>query len=612
MTQLVRRSASIWLPPLVIATACFLAGVLTTPSTYSVTDGVLLAALYGLLALTVHLATLRLMLTGRVPGVLSAGLVVLMAAWHVREHLRPAGTVPSLDDWRALAAFLALVSLLAALYATVVLTLPPRWSRSALTRGSIIAGIGFVTLISTLYLTSNVLRWHLHRHNRIFGPLVYYVLADDVVDARARLWRDHQTTTSGSASPAPSRPASSAITDPRQNIVFIVVDTLRADALGTDSVHATMPLLGEQMRQALVFTDVQANSGWTKPSVASFFTGLLPEQHGAVSGSLLHDDSQTLAEILETGGYRTAAFVANSAVLSADQGFDQGFDVYRELTEPGQPYARGEAVTESVRTWLSTATAAAAGSSGAPLFLYVHYLDPHTPYLHGTSLNPAADRQATLEYNAELAYLDRHLTALLAEVRRVLPAPTAILLTSDHGEELGEHGERGHGHTLYGEVTKIPTVLWTGRAPDRGRLGARLEGRDLFDLSLVLAGSSTPNIRAWAASRSRTTRYASLYSSSYASVVYRLLRPRRAYVAMQGIEHEQYRLIWSALGPTYELYNLEQDPGELDNLADRLPDMVERLRGVLTAAIPETWAQIAPARRSEDALERLRGLGYVR
>ena len=80
MTQLVPRSASLWLPPLVIATTCFLAGVLTTPSTYSVTDFVLLAALYGLLVLTGHLTTLRLMRTGRVPGVLSAGLVVLMAA----------------------------------------------------------------------------------------------------------------------------------------------------------------------------------------------------------------------------------------------------------------------------------------------------------------------------------------------------------------------------------------------------------------------------------------------------------------------------------------------------------------------------------------------------
>ena len=267
-----------------------------------------------------------------------------------------------------------------------------------------------------------------------------------------------------------------------------------------------------------------------------------------------------------------------------------------------------EEVTQAVQDWLSRYVTK---GPDRPVFAYVHYVDAHTPYLQGSALNPASHTDAKAEYVAELEYLDLHLDTLLDSVSRDLGDNIVVLITSDHGEEFGEHGERGHGHTLYGEVTKIPAMLWSGRANDRGVISAKLEGRDFFRLLLQFLQPSHPNVGKWASRNERSLRYASVYNAHHNSPLYQLLRPRLANVAMRSIEHKQWRLVWSGLGDTYELYDLENDPGELDNLADRRPVIVERLARMMESAVTD-WDEGSPERRSEKALERLRSLGYVR
>ena len=348
--KLIRPSALTWFPPVVIAASLFLVAMLTTPSTYTLGHGVMLASLYALIALTLHLVTQLAMRINRFSGIFFAFSVVLIAAWHVREHLRPAGTVPSLEDWRSLSYFLIVVLVLAALYAIVLTRLPFSWSTKALCSGTVMAGVGFVALLSGFYLGSNTFRWHLHRHNRLIGPVAYHLLAENIATVKTRLWRDQQLLSNRTAAVGSFPRARPQMTEQtRQNIVFILIDTLRADALS--EWQSDMPLLSQFARGSLVFSDVRANSSWTQPSVASFFTGLLPEEHGAVSWSGLAPSNFTLAEVLKASGYRTAAFVANPAVVGAAQGFGQGFDEYHELIGTGEPYAQGEEVTQAVHDW---------------------------------------------------------------------------------------------------------------------------------------------------------------------------------------------------------------------------------------------------------------------
>ena len=602
----VRHALRNWTLPLLSSSSLFAVALLTTPSTYTVAHGVMVASLYVMTALGLHLATQLATRISRLLGALCSFAVVLIFAWHVREHLRAAGTYPSLDDPTSLACFLTIVSIVAVVYAAVVAMVPLTWSKWTLLGGTVMSLVGFVSLLSVFYFGSNTLRWHIHRHNRLIGPVAYHLLADDVAAVKTRLWKDHQLDRSHGATPASARVPTQGATQRGPNIVFILVDTLRADAVS--KIH--MPRVSQFAERAFVFSDVRANSSWTQPSVASFFTGLLPEEHGAIHGSRLSANNVTLAEVLSAAGYRTAAFVANTAVVRAAQGFDQGFDEYFELNA-SQPYVQGEEVTRAVHDWLGAGSLADRGGNDAPVFLYVHYMDPHTPYMQGSASNPPSDTKAVAEYAAELTYLDTHLADLLIGVKRQLSGQTAILVTSDHGEELGEHGERGHGHTLYGEVTRIPAVLSTGWEADTGPISARLEGRDFWDLVLLLADSSNADVREWARTKTRATRYASVYNAHHNSALYRLFRPRWANVVMRSIEDEKYRLIWSGLGQTYELYDLETDPAELNNVVEQLPDTVDGLVEVMESAASR-WVETSPAHRSQETLERLRSLGYIR
>ena len=603
----IRRRTSQWLPPVAMAAVLFGTAIFTTPSRYALAHGGILACLYLLLAAALHGATQLAARIHRHAGFASACAVVLIVAWHVREHFRPAGTVPSLEDLQALGTFLVAVSIPAIFYGLITARTAVQISGNCDVWRTALTGIAFFGLLAGCYHSSNTLRWHLHQHNRLLGPLVSHLFAEDVATVKVRLW-EQRTSHRDSASAPGSASATLAPTVPAQrHIVFVMIDALRWDAVFHRSAPADTPRLERIAREAFVFTDVRANSSWTQPSVASFFTGLLPEEHGAIHGSALNESNLTLAEILKSLGYTTVAFVTNT-VVRAEQGFDQGFDEYFEIDGIDRPYAPAEEVTQAVQDWLSRYVTK---GPDRPVFAYVHYVDAHTPYLQGSALNPASHTDAKAEYVAELEYLDLHLDTLLDSVSRDLGDNIVVLITSDHGEEFGEHGERGHGHTLYGEVTKIPAMLWSGRANDRGVISAKLEGRDFFRLLLQFLQPSHPNVGKWASRNERSLRYASVYNAHHNSPLYQLLRPRLANVAMRSIEHKQWRLVWSGLGDTYELYDLENDPGELDNLADRRPVIVERLARMMESAVTD-WDEGSPERRSEKALERLRSLGYVR
>jgi choline-sulfatase len=272
-----------------------------------------------------------------------------------------------------------------------------------------------------------------------------------------------------------------------RNVIVYLVDALRADHLGCYGYGKPVsPRIDAFAREATLFRHAVAQSSWTRPSVATILTGLLPRTHGVHRRRhALAAQAVTLAEVLHERGYRTAGFVTNGNVARGF-GFAQGFDTYRLL-----PRKRSAAtdVNAQAAEWLETAKGA------APFFLYLHTVEPHAPYnppqpfrqrfapgVRGEELTgmhvfkllregrlaptPALRRDLLALYDAEIAANDAafgELRDLL--VRRGLWEDTMIVFLSDHGEEFLDHGGWEHGRTLHAEMLDVPLIV---RIPGAG------------------------------------------------------------------------------------------------------------------------------------------------
>lgn len=562
-------------------------GVATSPTEIAALDMLLLLGVYALLALLLQAGFETSRAIHPALGLIASLGIGGVLAWHVRELTRfpesPLGLV-----------FLALVLGLA--HGLLVRGLGLRPARlGAAAAALLVLALAWPAYVAGFFQGSNVFRWHLLRHHKLIGTPAYFALEPGVEAVRRELWQRHQ---------ALPEPPSVAVTSPVEaseplNVLFVLVDTLRADGLAAYGGDPSwMPEINAFAEESVVFSDVLANASWTRASVASFFTGLLQEHHGAVDrADRLPESATTLAERFQASGYRTAAFVANYAASGADAGFAQGFEAFEEMKSPRWPYARAEAVTDAALGWLQE------HGDQRPWFLYVHYLDPHAPYLSGgkSSARHAVARQA---YENELRYADGHLARMLRSVQ-AMEGETLILFTSDHGEEFGEHGERGHGHSLYREVIHLPMVVHLpGHEP--GRIDARLEQRDFFHL-VASAREGRPLLREFSDRHAREQRYSSIFSTTD-SIFY---RPYLEWVGMRLLEGPEESYIWSAYGRTEEVYATRQDPHQTRNLARARPAARERLETQLSKHV-EDWVRRQPIVASQETMDMLRALGYVK
>jgi arylsulfatase A-like enzyme len=280
---------------------------------------------------------------------------------------------------------------------------------------------------------------------------------------------------------------------PKPNIILVVVDTLRADRVGAyGNPDRLTPFLDELAARGVVFTRAYASSSWTNPSVASLMTSRHQSQHQVLTfASILAASEVTLAEVLRANGYVTAGFSANSGLLPG-QGFSQGFETYHaypaqerpETRKMFWPPVRAETVNVAALEWLK------AQPPDKPVFLYVQYMEPHTPYApppdalahvmngaphpdlptvnvaaglgHLQAIEPALQASIQKAYDASIYDLDRHLRTLFQalEERGVLD-DAVVVVTADHGEEFSDHGGMGHGKTLYNEVVHVPLLMLT-------------------------------------------------------------------------------------------------------------------------------------------------------
>jgi arylsulfatase A-like enzyme/4-amino-4-deoxy-L-arabinose transferase-like glycosyltransferase len=429
----------------------------------------------------------------------------------------------------------------------------------------------------------------------------------------------------------------------RANVVLISVDTLRADHLGAYGyARATSPNVDALASRGVTFERTTSPSSWTLPAHASLLSGVSPYRHGAISAATrIRDDVPLLAELLAAQGYHTAAFV-NAPFVGRAYGFARGFARFEQRFEERRSdlAERQQGITAAVDTL------------EPPFFLFLHFMDVHTPYRPPKQYNVFArdrrsrqvlndigegsvlelqraaregrfvmsptDRDRLVDlYDGEILALDAYLGTLLERLGARFP-DTIVVLTADHGEEFLEHGGFGHGDTLYEEVLHVPLIV-AGPGVVRGARVSRLasltdvvptvldlagvavppglDGRSLIgDLGVKARAGGTDAIAA-AGPGADAERTVALHTASHDGTL-----------SLRGVRSAQRKLLHDDRKGTTSLFDLASDPGEQRNLAPGAGDA--RLERALAAL--GTTAPGAPA-PSPDAktVESLKALGYL-
>ena len=269
---------------------------------------------------------------------------------------------------------------------------------------------------------------------------------------------------------------------PRPNILVLSIDTLRADHLGCYGYPLpTSPNLDRLAARSALFEHAESASSWTLPSMTSLMTGLSTSAHNCDHlGSRLDPSYRTFAEVLRDAGYDTG-IVASHLFLTTSYGLQQGFTHVDTSIVQDELDITSQDVAQRGIDWIRAKSARAAelaarprddpeDDSAAPWLLWLHFFDPHAPYLAHPGISERFGLERDVErYDGEIAYTDLHLGRLLDELEQSpLAANTIVVVVADHGEEFGEHGNFGHGYALYEECVRVPLIVHVpGVAPRR-------------------------------------------------------------------------------------------------------------------------------------------------
>lgn len=399
-----------------------------------------------------------------------------------------------------------------------------------------------------------------------------------------------------------------ATAGPAPNVLFVTVDTLRADRVGCYGyAPGATPIMDQLARDGVVVEDATVQVPQTRPSHASLLTGRWPFEHGIRDNyaPALDASVPTLAAHLKAAGYATAAFIG-SFVLSRSSGLDRGFDFYDDPfsgARPGsalyeRPERRGSEVVDDALDWLGKPRT-------HPFFAWLHLYDPHAPY---TAPAPFGAQFAKSPYDGEVAYADQQLGRLVAWLdKQGLRNKTLVIVTSDHGEGLGEHGENEHMLLIYESTLRVPLIAaWPGTLTAGRRVAGQFRSVDLFATVAELVGA--PAVRSSGLSRASNLRNGSRIpdNESYAESLYGNIH--FGYAPLRGLRSEGWKYIDA---PRAELFNLRDDPSEAKNLSDLRGQVATRMHERLRSY--ESARTATPPKISADAgtLERLAALGYV-
>jgi len=428
--------------------------------------------------------------------------------------------------------------------------------------------------------------------------------------------------TSCYSDPRGSRPCQDLSAIPGSNVLLITLDTTRADALGCyGGPEWVTHNLNELAQQGVRFDRTFTVAPLTLPAHATILTGLLPFEHGVRDNatSRLPEDVTTIAERMKAEGYSTFAVIGAFALHSVF-GLDQGFDLYADVSQcrltlgaAGDRRSASEVVDSALKILRES-------PRNKPVFLWAHFFDPHVPY-HApetaSTRSSGRDRawhDATLlneesrhDYLREVRFMDHEIGRLIRGVQCLLPADELLTaVVADHGEGLGDHGERTHALQIYDSTIRVPMILHHYFLPRGEVVSDPVSTQDLAPTLLALLGIDPEGMSGRILSPLFGPGDALRGSNRiYIETAYPFLKHN--WSPLYGLVDWPYKLID---GPIPELFDLAQDPGEERNIIAQHGEIAERLRGGFAELIErmERSQRLELSRANESRLE---ALGYV-
>lgn len=431
----------------------------------------------------------------------------------------------------------------------------------------------------------------------------------------------------------------------RPNIIFIMIDALRADRVGYNGhVNDTTPALDSFSKKGVRFKNAYSHSSHTKISIASLFTGLVPTAHGVREAGALHKtgnefeitsdvlskEALTMAEVFRNAGYKTCAVITNPH-LREMMGFGQGFSKYIYLRH--NPPARD--VNREVLRVMSS-------FRDRPFFLYIHYMDVHSPYKpppryrdmfagflvesspihengpYDEKIQPHQVAYTEAVYDGQVRYFDDRFKKFIKKLKkRGALQNTMVIVTSDHGDEFYEHGGFGHGYTCYEEMLRVPlTMVWPGVLPEGLEVEKTVVQTDLLSTLAFLAGISTdteklpgnlisiPGLtphRGLMSCNSKE-REATVYAETYRGK------------APRALVEKDKKIIYNSKSDSYEFYDLAKDPEEQNKLGPaefrRGKKMMKKLRSFMRKRC--AFTETSREKMGNETLEEFKSLGYFK
>jgi membrane-anchored protein YejM (alkaline phosphatase superfamily) len=449
----------------------------------------------------------------------------------------------------------------------------------------------------------------------------------------------------------------------RPNIVLVVLDTVRSDYTGLKTRGDLTPCLNDLAKEGTVFPNAWSNAPWTVPSHASIFTGLLPSQHGCTTKNFyLNPKFTTLAEILGRQGYETAGFFSNPWLSDRASALMRGFQLKEEVwvgdlnrLTLGNGDQGGVRINQMIGKWLRER------SEKKPFFLFVNYLEAHLPYdppreyrkkyLKDLSPDKVVSIKWAHEFNAglvpdqtvdwetvrrlyagDVSSSDRLLGSLISMLKtRGLYKQSVLIVTSDHGELLGEHGLVEHQFSVYEPLLSVPLVV---RAPAFLESGVNLKPVMLCDIFATLSElggkKNSPDChfsqsifkmarlyKAWANPNDNPRTIISEYAGAPSGLLQLLkqinpgFNPDKYKNSYRTITDGRWRFTRSSDGKNV-LSNLQDDPGEAIDFSSRFPGVAARMKrtlnGIFSVLNPES---VQKKELNPQIQKKLKSLGYM-